>query len=142
MISLDTKHFGTIQVDEKEVLFFPEGIPGIEESKKFTLLGKNEGKTPFFWLQSIDLPEIALVVMDPFAVYEDYSVDVDDEDLSLLNIHNPERILTLCVVVIPEDKKQMRANMKAPILINLDNNTGKQVMQRNDALPVRYFLLQ
>jgi len=141
MISLDTRHFGMIQVDEGDVIVFPEGIPGVEGSKRFTLLGTDKVGTSFFWLQSIERPDIALVVLDPFAVYENYSVDVADEELAVLKIRDTERILTLCVVVIPEDIKQIRTNLKAPILINLENNLGKQVMQHNDALPIRYFLL-
>lgn len=142
MIALETRHFGPVQVDENEVLIFPEGIPGFEDSVRFVLLGKTEAEIPFFWLQSIDHPEIAFVVVDPFTVYEDYQVNVDDSELDILGIGNPERILTLCIVVIPEDIKQMRANLKAPILINMDTNTGKQVLQNNDSLPVRYFLIQ
>ena len=142
MISIDTKHFGPIQIEEHDDVIFPEVIPGFEESKRFTLLGKNDGSAPFFWLQSLDHPDVSLVVMDPFAIYDQYSVEVADEELEVLAIKDPERIMTLCVVVIPEDVKQMRANLKAPILINLENNVGKQVMQHNDALPIRYFLLQ
>ena len=142
MISIDTKHFGPIQIEEHDVVIFPEGIPGFEGSRRFTLLGKNDGAAPFFWLQSLDQPDVSLVVMDPFAIYDQYSVEVADEELNVLAINDPERIMTLCVVVIPEDVKQIRANLKAPILINLENNIGKQVMQHNDALPIRYFLLQ
>lgn len=142
MISLDTKHFGPITVDDGDIVIFPEGIPGFEDGKKYTLLGKDEDAVPFFWLQSLDDKDFALVVIDPFAVYEDYSVDVDDDEITVLGVRDPERILTLCVVVIPEDMKQMRANLKAPILINLENNIGKQIVQHNEALPIRYFLLQ
>lgn len=142
MIDLDTKQFGVIQVDERDVIDFPEGLPGFEACHKFTLLGREEGSNPFFWLQGVDMPNVSMVVMDPFAIYDDYSVDVADEELATLGIRDPERILTLCVVVIPEDVKQMRANLKAPILVNLENNIGKQVMQHNDALPIRFFLLQ
>ena len=142
MISIDTKHFGPIQIDERDVVVFPEGIYGFEESKRFTLLGKNDGAAPFFWLQSLDQPDVSLVVMDPFAIYDEYSVEVADEELETLAINDPERIMTLCIVVIPEDVKQMRANLKAPILINMENSVGKQVMQHNDSLPIRFFLLQ
>ncbi len=142
MFKLDTRHFGPIEVADADVVTFPNGIPGVEGSMRFTLLGRGKDSAPFFWLQSLDQPETALVVIDPFAIYDGYSVDVDDEEIAELGIRDPERILTLCVVVIPEDIKQMRANLKAPILINLENNVGKQVMQHNDALPIRFFLIQ
>jgi flagellar assembly factor FliW len=141
-MTLDTRHFGTIEVEEQDIVIFPEGLPGFEDNKRFTLLGKGEVGTTIFWLQSVDDPMIALVVLDPFAIYEDYYVDVDDGEVSVLNITDQKHLLTLCVMVIPEDVKQSRVNLRAPILINLENNIGKQILQRNEDLPIRYFLMQ
>ncbi len=137
-----TKHFGEMQVEEQDILCFPDGLPGFEENHQFTLLRNGNTPTPFLWLQCIDNPDLAMVVVDPFAIYENYTVDVADEEIADLGLTNPEKIMTLCIVVIPEDFKQMRANLKAPLLINLENRVGKQVLQHNDELPIRYFLLQ
>ncbi|WP_252891062.1 hypothetical protein [Thermoclostridium stercorarium] len=41
-MQLNTKHFGVIEVDEKEILYFPSGIPGFENVRKFVLLGRQE----------------------------------------------------------------------------------------------------
>ena len=142
MLSLMTKHFGEMQIDEREVIFFPEGLPGFEDRHKYALIRKGETPEPFLWLQCVEDPDMALVVVDPFAIYSDYTVDVADEELAVLGEMNPERIMTLCIVVIPEDVKQMRVNLKAPLLINLETNAGKQVLQHNENLPIRYFLLQ
>lgn len=142
MFSLETRHFGIIEVDEKDVLSFPEGMPGFESCKQYTLLGREGGVTPFFWLQGIDQPEIALVVVDPFSIYEEYSIDVDDAEVEILEIDDAKNILILCVVVVPDDIKGMRANLRAPLLINLKNNVGKQVLQNRDDLPMRYLILQ
>lgn len=141
-MTLETRHFGTIEVEDQDVVVFPEGLPGFDGSKRFTLLGKGDLDTSIFWLQSVDEPEIALVVVDPFAIYEDYYVDVDDEEVAVLQIQDQQHILTLCVMVIPEDVKQSRVNLRAPILINLQTSLGKQILQRNEELPIRYFLMQ
>lgn len=140
-MELKTEAFGLIQVEDGDIVIFPDGLPGFEELTKFTLLGKDVSESPFFWLQSLEKSTLALVVADPFALYEEYVVDVDDEDVAVLQVGNTDQVLTLCVVNIPEDIHQMRVNLKAPILINLQNNLGKQVIQKAD-LPVRYFLLQ
>lgn len=142
MMQINTRHFGEVSIEEREVLTFAEGLPGFEDVRQFVLLGGDKGQAPFFWLQSIDRPDLALVVVDPFVIYPEYTVDVDDGEIEGLKIRDAEKILTLCVVVIPEDIREMRANLRAPILINLENNAGKQVLQHNDALPIRYFLLQ
>lgn len=139
-MKLDTAHFGVIDIDEAELITFPEGIPGFEDKKKFALIGHEANNTPFFWLQSIDDPNLCFVVADPFMVYDNYGVDVEDEDVQLLGITDPHTVVTLAIVVIPENPKEIRVNLKAPLLINVEKKLGKQVIQKSDSLPVRYYL--
>jgi FliW protein. len=140
-MQLNTKHFGVIEVDEKEILYFPSGIPGFENVRKFVLLGRQEADSPFFWLQCVDKPDLAFVVTDPFYIKEDYYVDVDDEEIAEIEINDPENVLTLAIVTIPEDIRFMTVNLKAPVLINMKNNMGKQIIMKNDTFPVRYYIL-
>ncbi|NLM27968.1 MAG: flagellar assembly protein FliW [Clostridiaceae bacterium] len=141
-MQLNTKHFGVIEIDEKEILYFPSGIPGFENVKKFTLLGRQENEAPFFWLQGVDDPALAFVVTDPFAINDDYFVDADDDDIKIIDAKDPERILTLAIVTIPEDITKISVNLKAPILINMDNNKGMQVIMKNETFPVKYYIME
>ena len=79
---------------------------------------------------------------DPFMVYDGYGVDVEDEDVELLEITDPNKVLTLTIVIIPENINEIRVNLKAPILINMEKKLGKQIIQKNDNLPIRYYLRQ
>lgn len=139
-MQLETAHFGVIDINEGEIIYFPEGIPGFEDCKKFTLIGNESDEAVFFWLQSIDSPDLCFVVTDPFMVYDGYGVDVEDDDAELLKITDTNKILTLTIVIIPENINEIRVNLKAPILINLEKKLGKQVIQKNDNLPIRYYL--
>ena len=139
-MELNTVHFGVMEIDEADFIEFPEGIPGFEETRKYALIGYEANETPFFWLQSVERQELCFVVTDPFLVYDNYGVDVSDDDVKLLGIADTNTVMTLAIVVIPEDIKETRVNLKAPILINVDKKLGKQVIQRNENLPVRYFL--
>ena len=139
MLNIETRSFGTVQVDESEVIRFEEGLPGFEDVKEFVVLG-NETDAVFFWLQSADGSDVSMIVADPFRLYPEYAVDIEDPDIAALGIKDPEKLLTLCVVVIPQDIRQMRANLSAPIFINLETNRGKQVIQENPDLPLRFFL--
>lgn len=141
IMQLHTKHFGVIDVDEKETLYFPSGIPGFENVKKFILLGRQGAENPFFWLQSIDSPDLAFVVTDPFYIKEDYYVNVDDEEIEEIQITDAENVLTLAIVTIPENIKEMTVNLKAPVLINMKNNMGKQVIMKEDTFPVKYYIM-
>lgn len=142
MIKIDTVHFGEIEINEEDILVFPEGIPSFESVKKYVLLGKENAETPFFWLQSVDNPEVCFVVTDPFMVYDGYVVDVEDEEIECLQIENPETVITLAIVVIPQNIGETRTNLKAPLLINTAKKLGKQVIQKKEELPIRYYLLQ
>ena len=137
---LETAHFGNIEINEEDLIYFPEGIPGFENSKKYALIGNDSGEAVFFWLQSVDTPELCFVVTDPFMVYDGYGVDVEDEDVELLKITDANKVLSLTIVIIPEDINEIRVNLKAPILINMDKKLGKQIIQKNDNLPIRYYL--
>ncbi|MGI6123179.1 MAG: flagellar assembly protein FliW [Acetivibrionales bacterium] len=139
-MQVETTHFGVIEIDEADCIYFPEGIPGFENSKKYALIGNDTGESVFFWLQSIDTPELCFVVTDPFMVYDGYGVDVDDEDVELLKITDANKVLTLTIVIIPENINEIRVNLKAPILINMEQKLGKQIIQQNDNLPIRYYL--
>lgn len=139
-MQLKTVNFGEIEINEEDVIIFPEGIPGFEDSKKYVLIGNESNEAVFFWLQSVDIPELCFVVTDPFMVYDGYGVDVEDEDVELLELTDPKKVLTLTIVVIPENINEIRVNLKAPILINVEKKLGKQVIQKNDNFPVRYYL--
>ena len=141
-MKLKTTHFGIIDVNEEELIDFPEGLPGFENVKKYALIGHDAGGSPFFWLQSADNPELCFVVTDPFLVYDNYGVDVSDDDVKFLQITDANKVITLAITVIPEDVKKTRVNLKAPILINTGKKLGKQVIQKDDTLPIRYFLFQ
>ncbi|NLX64568.1 MAG: flagellar assembly protein FliW [Clostridiaceae bacterium] len=139
-MQLETAHFGVIDIDETEFIYFPEGIPGFENSKRFALIGHDVKDSVFFWLQSVDMPELCFVVADPFMIYEGYTVDVEDEDVEALEITDPNKVITLTIVIIPENINEVRVNLKAPILINVEKKLGKQIIQKNDNLPIRYYL--
>jgi len=141
-MQLKTVNFGEIEINEEDVIIFPEGIPGFEDSKKYVLIGNESNEAVFFWLQSVDIPELCFVVTDPFMVYDGYGVDVEDEDVELLELTDPKKVLTLTIVVIPENINEIRVNLKAPILINMEKKLGKQIIQKNDNLPIRYYLRQ
>ncbi|MGI6084077.1 MAG: flagellar assembly protein FliW [Acetivibrionales bacterium] len=139
-MQVETKHFGVIEINEADVIYFPEGLPGFENNKKYALIGNDASESVFFWLQSIDMTELCFIVTDPFMVYDGYGVDVEDEDVELLEITDVNKVLTLTIVVIPENINDIRVNLKAPILINLEKKLGKQIIQQDDNLPIRYYL--
>lgn len=61
---LKTKPFGEIEIDERQIVDFPEGLLGFDYVKKFVVLDSRE-KSPFKWLQAYDEPGLAFVIIRP-----------------------------------------------------------------------------
>jgi flagellar assembly factor FliW len=127
MIKVQTSHFGEVEIDDSKVLMFENGLPGLEGDKRFALLS-NEDSKPINWLQSLDRKEISLPVLDPFLVCKDYSFDLSNNDISALGIKRVKDVYVLCVLVIPRSLNLMTINLSAPIIINVENSKGCQII--------------
>jgi len=122
----DTR-FGVVQVEKDRLLTFPEGIPGFEHLTRFALL-HDEDMAPFFWLQSLDETEIAIIVVDPFLFFPDYAPVLLEEYLEVLGLDNPADVSLFVFAIIPEDVSKMSANLAAPIAIHNENRIGIQAI--------------
>jgi flagellar assembly factor FliW len=128
--------FGDIQVEHEKLLDFPEGIPGLEYLKQFALL-HDENIAPFFWLQSIDQPEIALIVFDPFPLFPDYAPLLPEETVDFLGDAEPSDITLLVIALIPEDVRGMSCNLAAPLVVHSGKRKGVQALLERGAYQSR-----
>ncbi|MDQ7801776.1 MAG: flagellar assembly protein FliW [Armatimonadota bacterium] len=131
-----TRYWGVVEVEEDRVVHFPEGIPGFPEARRFALLGEPGGV--FLWLQSVDCPEVALPVADPFTLFENYEVPLDPEDVELLSVTSPQEVAVLVVVTVRSDPLQATANLAAPILVNTNRRLGRQKVLADASYSVRH----
>lgn len=137
-----TKHFGDIEVDEKQIIDFPEGLPGFEDTFKFTLVSSEDKDSPFQWLQGIDNPQLAFVVINPTVFKPDYDIEIRDEEVADLKIKDINKVLVYSIVVVPEEISKMTANLKAPVLINTENMRGKQVILDRGEYKTKHFIIE
>ncbi len=141
MVTIVTKPFGQIEVDERQIIDFPEGIYGFEDIKKFVILDANE-KSPFKWLQAYDEPDLAFVIIRPIDFMVQYELDVLPEDLEDIGAKSKDEVIVFAIVTIPEDPSQMTANLQGPILINPKSKKGKQAISLSDKYTVRHYILE
>jgi flagellar assembly factor FliW len=133
---VETDRFGDFELDEKNKIKFPLGLPGFEELHEFIVLKILETR-PIYWLQSIENKYISLPVIIPFEIFEDYCIEVKDEEMEDLHIESQNDILVMNVIVIPENITEMTANMAAPIIINAKLGMGKQILIDSEDFSVR-----
>lgn len=134
-MKIETSLFGTVEFDEKSIIVFDEGLIGISDKKRFLLIEKDDFK-PFSYLQSIDDPEFALVVVSPFFIEKNYQFDVHGDDLSSLGINEINDMLILAIVVFSNRIEEITVNLKAPIIINIKTKKAKQIILLNEIYTV------
>jgi len=125
-MKVDTKAFGTVEVDEKQKVKIPLGLFGFEDYTEYVLLDAEH--EPFFWLQSTDEKEIAFVIINPFLFRKDYEANVTNEELAEIGIKSADNALIFVIVTIPQDGGNMTANLQGPIIINKESMTAMQAI--------------
>ncbi|MBW7996907.1 MAG: flagellar assembly protein FliW [Candidatus Glassbacteria bacterium] len=126
-MKVKTTRFGTLDVAEKDLMVFPEGLVGFAGNKRFVIYSK-ENNHPFFWLQSADDPKLAFVICDPAMFFPDYRISARKSELSTIGSTNPEDLIICVLVSISREPFTMSANLQGPLVINTKNRRGKQLV--------------
>lgn len=137
-MKIQTKFLGTVEIEEKDIIQFENGIPGFEGTKEYVIL-PIEKDSPFALLQSINEQEIGFVLAFPFAFKSDYAFDISDEDKKELNVNQLDDLAIYSIVTVKDNFQDSTINLLAPILINVKEKYGKQlVLQDTEAFPLRF----
>jgi flagellar assembly factor FliW len=141
-MKVETSRFGTIDISEKEIVRFPEGLYGFEKETEFTLLPFNPNvESPMEWMQSLKLDHLAFVVTDPNLYLPDYKLKLSEEDKKRVELEEDDLFLTRAIVTIPENYSEMTVNLVAPVVINKDKGVAKQFVLTNMDYDTRHYLL-
>lgn len=141
-MKINTKPYGLIEVDERQRITFPEGIMGFENLKDYVLLDALQ--QPFYWLQSMDVHKIAFVLIEPTVFRPNYTPDVADSDLEAIGLSSSDRdkILVFAIVTIPENYREMTANLQGPIIISKETHIGRQCVSLNQRWKTRHKIIE
>lgn len=139
-MKLKTTRFGMLDVPEENVLHFPEGIIGFENCKRFVILSKKDN-APLRWLQAVDEPGLAFIIINPYLFKPDYRPRLERQDMNMLKLKDISEAELLTIVVVPENPRDMVANLMAPIVINTKLCIGKQAIIKDASYPTRYKIL-
>ncbi len=141
-MKVNTKPYGLIDVDKRQKIHFPEGILGFENLRDYVLLDALQ--QPFYWLQSMDIQEIAFVLIDPYIFRPDYTPDVSSTELEQIQLtpESTENMLIMTIVTIPEEQREMTANLQGPLIINRDIHIGRQCITENEKWKTRHKIME
>ncbi|MFI8688000.1 flagellar assembly protein FliW [Rossellomorea sp. NPDC077527] len=138
-MKINTKYHGEIDVKSEEVLTFEQGIPGFGEEKQFVLMPLPENEW-FHILQSVTTPQLGFVVTDPFLFFKEYDFELDQASVELLENPTEKEVQVLSILTVRETLQESTANLQAPIIINLANQRGKQVILNNNQYLTKHLI--
>jgi flagellar assembly factor FliW len=131
MRKIYTSRFGEIEVDETKIVHFKDGIPAFEDEHEFVILPYEE-ESPYYFMQSLQSPDLAFLLTIPFLFFNDYSFEIDDATIKELEIKNQDDVFYYSMITIPNGSvRYMTANLLAPIVINGENMKAKQIVLGN-----------
>jgi flagellar assembly factor FliW len=137
-ITIQTSRFGRLEIADDAHLEFPEGLIGVP-GRRYALLARDEDSA-FAWLQSLDDPEFALPVTNPWRFFASYEVKVSDADAAGLGLDDDDADAEVYVTVrAAEALEDFSVNLRAPILDR--EGTEHQVINEHSDAPLRAPLL-
>ena len=128
MRKINTSRFGEIEIDEKRIVTFKEGIPGFTDEHEFIILPYDE-ESPYYFMQSLNTPDLAFLLTIPFLFFPDYTFEIDDETMEELEITKKTKVLYYSIITIPNGSiRYMTTNLLAPVILNTENMKAKQIV--------------
>ena len=129
--------FGTFEIADDSILTFPSGLLGFPEQHRYVILD-HDTEAPFKWLQSLEEPTLAFVILDPDLFLANYWVEISREVLVEVQGAETEDLTTAVILTIPsDDPGRITANLRGPLVINPRTRLGKQLVL-SDEFPTRH----
>jgi flagellar assembly factor FliW len=123
-----TSQFGELTIEARHIFKFNDGIFGFEDLNEYILIGE-ESTLPFRWLISIERPEIGFPLLSPWYIDLEYDAGKD---------YDLDQHVIFVIITLENEDGDMTANLKAPIVLNVLEQTGKQVILPSDKYSVSY----
>ena len=132
---VQTTRFGTVEVGNDRLLDFPAGLLGFSSYTRFALLQPDEDGI-FYWLQSVDSPELAFVVTDPARWCDEYEATIRREHMDVLDLDavGDARVF----VIVNKYDETLTANLQGPLVVNLRNRRGMQIVLSDQRWTTRW----
>jgi flagellar assembly factor FliW len=134
---INTKRFGDLCIEDKNIVNFSSGLIGFSGLNSFCIIDSSD-PTSILWLQSLEQPLLAFPILEPKIFYPEYVIKLSSLEQSELKMKNLKNAAVFSILTIPENIPEMTANLKAPIIINIEEQMGKQLILQENDLPIQY----
>lgn len=117
-------------------LHFPEGLPGFPDLTQFLLVELREDGA-FQELQSVDDPDVSMIVCVPWLFFPDYAPELTEEEQDDLGIQAEEDAVVFVPVTFDEEQRTVNLNLLGPFIVNSKTRRGRQLVLADSDYPVR-----
>jgi len=131
IVTFESTRFGTVEVEADAVFEFPTGLIGLGGSRYAFVAA--DADAPFAWLHSVEEPDVALPVTNPWLHFADYEVELSDADTA--RVGDDADVDVWVTVRAAGELSGFSCNLRAPIVIS--NGRGHQVINEAPDAPVR-----
>jgi flagellar assembly factor FliW len=128
---------------QDEAIVFADGLVGCHEWKRFQLLTDDDDEEPLAVavLQSLDFPEVSLLVTDPRLLLADYNPRLSAEDRGFLGLDDQTQATLFCTLSTAQDG-WITANLMGPLVVNPATRRAKQVVLVDSLYSARHPVAQ
>jgi len=142
MSTVTSSTFGRVEYQTPELFHFPGGLPGFPDENEF-LPVEIPDQLPLLYLQSLRTPDLCFVTLPVQCLITGYELKATPDDLARIGMKPDTRpgtdMLCLALVCFGEDGGAV-ANLRAPILVNVEDRLAVQAIQTEERYPIRYSL--
>lgn len=136
-VCFKTSRFGDISVAGDRIINFVQGVPGFEKLRRFILID-HDADGVFRWLQAVDDPSVAFLMTDPNQFRPEYAVPLRKADADGLGVKDPGSLITLVMVCVSQDTRELSLNLKGPVVFNADNMKAIQCVLDKEDYPSNF----
>ncbi len=135
--------FGSFELDDADVIHFPNGLIGFPSERHFVLLRPKE-TSAIGWLHSTTTASLAFPVVSTEALAVDYpDVPLGDAAKAAGVGDTEEQCAILAVLSVSGAGLDATVNLLAPIMVNAETRVGAQVLLERSRFSTREpFLLK
>jgi flagellar assembly factor FliW len=131
-MTIETKYFGIAEYQESAIITFPLGLPGFENMTDFLCL-EQPSLRPLAYLQSLSDPHTCFLTLPVRAIEPSYDLQVSDEEADVLKLGGAPlsigRNIACLAILCTGPERMATANLVAPVVINISERIGLQVIQ-------------
>jgi flagellar assembly factor FliW len=125
---------GDVPYEPDDVVHFPDGLPGFEDLRQFLLVSREECE-PIVFLASLENADVTFPLV-PATLLLRHVGPAGAAAFTRLTADTERLTACYSVVSISPDAGQIRANLRAPVVIDLDARRGRQVILPDETLPL------